>query len=255
MALDLSRFQHVELRHPAWRVYKAIQDCQDTPEEVANIDWKETFGLVPPPVYTPFQEIDVLTETLERVMLDKPFVDSTFKINECLSLFMDVAARQPLECCLMNGDAVADIAAELQMDLTFVQTYAGLFFDTSIWRTDADKLAYVRKGTTGQDSVIKKLVLDEGLDYVKTKYFGLPEKLRIDTALLRAFGGAYESLIRGMKSEDLEEQGLALGWSKSMLNIAKYLKSTQRTSGGIKDLIIKLQATEAPTKSIDDLNK
>lgn len=244
------------IRHPSWRVYKALADIRSTassPEEISDLTLAE-FGLSDNiEVYYPYLINDELTEEIIAALTDENYEDTDFKVGACLSLFCDITSRQLLEGMLLGGDLPEDIADELGYSISLVQTYAQVFFDTSVWRSDADKLAYITRGTIGKDAEIKRLIWENGLEYVRAHVFHMPAKLRMETALKTIFGDAYTVIMDKIRSGDNEDQKIAQAWARQSLDIFKELKNAAKGTGGIRELTIALDTSRAPRISIEDL--
>ena len=253
----LDQYKSSKIRHPSWRMYKAIADIRES--KAASLDTVSeitlpAFGLSEKiDVYIPYPVNDELTDEIIIALTHEDYKDNEFKIASCLSIFCDVKARQLIEGMLMCGDIPQDIAQELKYDLSIVQTYAQVFFDISVWRSDADRLAYITRGTTGDDARIKRLIFERGFEYVRVKEFNMPSRIRLDSALQTIFGDAYQVILEKIKSGDNEDHKIAQGWAKYTLDIYRELKSSAKGTGGIRELTIALQTSKAPQRSIDDL--
>lgn len=258
MTVSLDRYRSAKIRHPSWRIYKAIDDIWKSstdPEVTTKINPKE-FGLHPDiQVYYPYTVNDELTDELIAAIVDEDYTDGKyFCIADCMNLFLDVRTRQLLEGMLLQGYVAADIAADLGYKPAFVETYAAAFYDTSVWRTPADKIAYISRGICGEDAVIKRLIQDKGLEYVKVHKYNMPATIKMDKALSTLFGMAYKQAVQYTESGDGEDQHTAQEWIKSSLAIFKELKSAAKSEGGIRELTIALETSQAPKVGIDDLD-
>lgn len=257
MAVLLERYKSSKIRHPSWRIYKAIEDIHkaaDSPEVIAEIS-PETFGLKPDiEVYYPYLTNDELTDEIIYALTEEEYLDNKyFCIGDCMNLFCDTKARQLVEGMLLSGMLPVDIANDLGYKTALIETYAQVFYDTSIWRTSADRLAYLARGIIGEDSRIKNTVMDKGIEYVMVREFKLPGKIKMEKALSTLFGKAYNQTMQFIESDDNQDQKTAQEWVKRSLEIFRELKSASRSEGGIRELTIALETRAAPKKSIEDL--
>lgn len=134
-----------------------------------------------------------------------------------------------------------------------VETYANVFFDVTVWRTRADRMAYLLRGTIGEDARIKNMAEQKGVDYVLTSVFNMPAKIRMDKALANLFGVAYKQAISRADNDDNDDQKCAQEWVKRTIEIYRELKAANTADGGIKELKIALETRPAPEIGIDDL--
>lgn len=213
------------------------------------------FGLNPEiKVYYPFKENDDLTNEIILAIADKDYVDGEYYcIEDCMELFLDVRNRQLVEGYLMQGTMPADIAADLGYKQALIETYACAFFDTSVWRTDADRFMYIQRGTIGDDSRMKHLINTKGMEYVQVHEYNMPAKVKMDKALANLFGRMYEKTMQLMASPDKDEQLLAQTWAKRSLEAFSELKNAAKSEGGIRELTIALKTSDAPSKGLGDL--
>lgn len=245
------------IRHPSWRIYRALEEIKASnavSEHIKDELSLELFGLkTDAKVYYPYRNLDDVTLELVAALTHEDYEDTDFFMDQCLSLFLDVKARQLLECSLMTDMMPADIGRDLGMPTSVVQSYKTIFFDISVWRNDADKLYYIRRGTVGDDSTYKNMALDKGIDYMKVRKFNMPAKIHLEKSLGTVFGKAYQKTIDFMDSDAGEDQKVAQDWTKQLVNLYRELKSASRAEGGIRELTIALQTNPAPSKSMDDL--
>lgn len=246
-----------KLRHPSWRVYKAIEtinsDKERFPldEDISPID----FGLKPDiDVYYPTEHNDEIVDELVDIIMRDDYKDTKqFYIQDCMSLFLNTKARQLIEGSLMEGKLAPDIATEMQLKIAMVEVYQTAFYDTSVWRTLADKLVYLSKGTVGDDAKIKNMVANKGMDFVKVNVFDMPAAVTMEKALSNIFGLAYAQIMNNIKDMDPESQKNAQIWTQRTLDIFKELKNAAKADGGIRELTIALETSKAPSKGLDDL--
>lgn len=261
----LERYKNAKIRHPSWRIYKAIKDIKANlpeikkqglidPEELETLA-PQTFGLKEDiDVYIPYEENDDLTNEIIAAIINPEYIDSgKYGIDECMAIFCDIENRQLLEGMLMEGCMPGDIALDLGYSSNTVQTYSAAFYDTSVWRSPGDKITYIKLGTIGTDSVRKLLINNEGVDYVAASLYHKPRKIKMENAMLDMFGRAYQEVIYGLKSSEEESQIAAQKWATNAVAIFKELKNASKGDGGIRELSIALHSDPAPQKGINDL--
>lgn len=254
----LDKYSTSKIRHPSWRVYKAIADInerfplrKETLDELKleNLGLKEDID-----VYIPYKVNDPLTEALIRIFTEEDYDDQDFNIKDSLSLFLDVPGRQLLECGIMTGQAPLDLANDIGYSSELAMVYSRLFFDVSVWRTPADRDNYIFKGICGKDSQVKTTVLKRGYEYAKAKIFNVQSKVKLDRALADIFAKAYEKTMTLMDTScSPEDDKVAQEWIKVVLATFKELKNANQAEGGIRELTIALQSAPAPKTSIEDL--
>ena len=233
-----------KIKHPSWRVYKALQDC-DLPIS--------DYGLKEINVYMPYVNNDDLTNELCKILVDPNYVDLTYGINDCLNLFRDKNGRQLIEMLLLENKAVAEISEEMDCAEGFVLTYKSLFFDISVFANKIEKLIYVREGTCGEDAVNKSYLMEKGEEFVKNKLGIRNTKVSVDTIINDALGRSYVAMLKHVEENDLEYQGVAMGWANTIVKLAAQLQKRGNSGMTINDLQILLKSTPIPEKSIDDL--
>jgi hypothetical protein len=232
------------IKHPSWRVYKAVQDC--------GLDATK-FGLKDITPFYPYQKNDELTDELIKALKDPSYEDTTFEVKACLELFLNVMDRQLIEGMLLNNKSVSEICQLLDCSESFVLTYKSLFFDTSVFKNHVEKLVYVRQGTAGNDAVAKREFNEKGEEYFKAKLGLTSDKLSVDKVLLDTFAACYLALRKNAETDDIGAQEIAQGWGNLMVKIAAQLAKGGGKDMSIEDLIIQLQTTPPPQKSIEDL--
>lgn len=252
----LDRYTSAKIRHPSWRIYKAIGTIRANPENLALYDEiaPEVFGLKGDiDVFYPFESNDELTDEIVDAIMREDYEDSYFCVAECMGLFLDVKQRQIIEIMLMTGMLPEEIAADLGQKSAMIETYASVFFDTSVWRTRADRMAYLIRGTVGEDARIKNMAEQKGVDFVLASVFHMPTKIRMDKALANLFSIAYKQAISRSENDDNDDQKCAQEWVKRTIEIYRELKAANTADGGIKELKIALETRPAPQVGIDDL--
>lgn len=252
----LDRYTSAKIRHPSWRIFKAIQTIRNNPDNLGIYDEvaPEVFGLRSDiEVFYPFETNDELTDEIVDAIMREDYTDSYFCIAECMGLFLDAKQRQVIEIMLMAGRMPEEIAADLGQKPAMLETYANVFYDTSVWRTRADKMAYLLRGTVGEDARIKNMAEQKGVDFVLASVFHMPTKIRMEKALSNLFGIAYKQAIDRSENDDNDDQKCAQEWVKRTIEIYRELKAANTADGGIKELKIALETRPAPQISIDDL--
>lgn len=233
------------IKHPSWRVYKAIADT--------GLDLKD-FGLKDIPVCIPYIVNDDLTDELCRALADTSYKDGPYEILPCLEMFMVPDDRQLIEAMLLNGKSLSEICDVMGCNETFTMTYSSLFFDTKIFKNNIEKLVYVKEGTCGDEAITKSNAMYKGDEYLKAKS-GLPSsKLNMDMVLTDTFAKAYLAMNSNADVDDVGSQEVAQGWANIMLKVAAHLSKTGSSGGCLEDLIIALQTTPTPKRSFDELD-
>lgn len=262
----LEKYRSSKIRHPSWRIYKALEEVKKKLPLLKKkkiVDIKDESELSPTifglkediDVYYPYGDPDDLTNEIIACIIDPDYSDKgKFGIEECMSIFCDIENRQLLEGMLMDNALPSDISLELGYSTETILTYSSAFFDTSVWRSGSDKLAYIKQGLIGIDGSRKALITTKGIDYVATKYYNRPHKVRMERALADMFGKAYEQVIANIESDEPEDQIRAQGWAKKMIETFKELKNASKEDGGIRELSIALKTDSAPQKGIEELN-
>lgn len=255
----LKQYSSNKIRHPSWRVYRALEEIRKDPlvssEDKLELDISE-FSLMPiENVYIPYKDIDMLTQCLIDALKTDNYENDRLPIVDTLTLFLDVEGRQHIEALLMTGMTPFDIAEETTYSMDFIQTYVGLFFDTSVWRTPSDRKHYIEDGTEGIDRIIKRDVVTKGIDYVKTKVFHVTSKIKLEQAMLNLFAENYKQTMHYISIGTKEDQEIAQGWAKLTIATYRELKNTNQSDGGIRELTIALQASPAPSLSVGDLKE
>jgi hypothetical protein len=226
-------------------VYKAAQDC--------SIDLKD-FGLKDIAVHMPYTNNDDLTNELCRALSDTSYQDGSYEIQSCLELFMNPPDRQLIEAMLLNNKSLSEVCDVIGCSDVFAMTYSSLFFDTSVFRNNVEKLVYVKEGTCGDEAVQKKVAITKGDEYFKAKQ-GVPSsKLNMDTILADTFAKAYLAMNSNADVDDISSQEIAQGWGTLMLKIAQHMSKNGDKEVGLDQLVIALQTASAPKRSMDQLD-
>lgn len=233
-----------KIKHPSWRVYKAIQDC--------NLSVSD-YGLKDINVYIPYLNNDDLTNELCKILADPEYIETTYGIHDCFELFKNIHGRQLLEVLLLANKSLADIAEEMDCTEAFVLTYKSLFYDTSIFSNKIEKLVYVRNGVCGEDAIIKSDFMEKGEEYVRSKLGFRSDKVSIDSVMKEAFTRSYVAMLKHIEDSDLEYQGVAMGWANTMVKFASHIQKKGNNGMTINDLQVILKSSPIPDKSIDDL--
>lgn len=247
------------IKHPSWRVYKAAEYCKLEIEEfglknfdVANVESKDKNLELQ--LYVPYLEMDDLTKELCAALTDVKYKDTTYCVLECLDLFMDVTNRQLLEVMLLNNRSLEEICDIMGCSDSFALTYKSLFFDTTVFKTNVDRIVYVKEGTAGSDATQKNAAVDRGEEYIKIKAKVPNSKLSIDNLLADTLVTAFTYMNRNVTNDDVASQEIAQGWANTMLKFSQELRKTGVQENTIQDLVIALQTATAPKRSIDELD-
>lgn len=233
------------IKHPSWRVYKAVQDC--------SLDLSD-FHLKNVQVHMPYTNNDDLTTALCSALNDPAYTDTTYEIQACLEMFMGEIDRQLIDGMLLNNKSLSEICDVVGCSDIFAITYSSLFFDTSVFKNNVEKMVYVREGTCGEDAVTKKIAITKGDEFLKIKNNVPSEKLNMDTMLADTFAKAYVIMQTYMESDDISSQEIAQGWGTYMLKMAAYKEKKGGSDSSLNDLTIALQTATAPKRSFDNLD-
>lgn len=235
-----------KIKHPSWRVYKAVQDC--------GLDIKD-FGLKHDiSVNMPYTNNDDLTNELCRALTDTTYEDGAYEIQSCLELFMNPNDRQLIEAMLLNNKSLSEVCDVIGCSDVFAMTYSSLFFDTTVFKNNVEKMIYVREGTCGDEAVQKKVAISKGDEYFKVKQ-GVPSsKLNMETILADTFAKAYLAMNQNAEVDDVSSQEVAQGWGNLMLKIAQHMAKSGDKDVGLDQLVIALQTAAAPKRSMDALD-
>lgn len=256
MAL-LEQYSSSKIRHPSWRVYKAVSEVRRRfGNDITIIDGLslEAFCLKQDiDIYYPYDDTDGLTEQLIDALTTPNYKNDALPIADTLCLFLDATGRQYLESLLMTGMTPYDTSDDTGYSMEFIQTYSSLFYDVTVWRTHADKQNYLNKATIGVDRATKLEVDKNGLDYAKAKIFRVASKIKVEQAVLNLFAESYKQAMHYMHTDSPEDQEVAQGWTKLTIATYKELKNINQSDGGIKELTIALQSSPAPKIGINDL--
>lgn len=234
-----------KIKHPSWRVYKAIQDCNLSPSD---------YGLKDIAVYMPYTTNDDLTNELVKLITqEEDYVDDVYGIRDCYEMFKDKTGRQLIEVLLLGNKAMMEVAEELDCTEAFALTYKSLFYDTSVFSNKIERLVYVRQGTCGEDAIIKSEFMEKGEEFVKSKLGFRNTKISVDTIMNDALARSYVAMLKHVEENDLEYQGVAMGWANTLVKLAAQLQKRGNNGMTINDLQIFLKTAPIPEKSIDDL--
>ena len=233
-----------KVKHPSWRVYRAVQDC--------NLVLSD-YGLKDTAVHIPYTTNDDLTNELCKLLNDDSYEDLTYGIGDCLDMFKDISGRQLIEVLLLANKPIMEIAEELDCSEAFVLTYKSLFYDTSVFSNKIEKLVYVRNGTCGEDAIIKSNLMEKGEEYVMSKLGFRSNKVSVDTIMNDAFSRSYVALLKHIEENDLEYQGVAMGWANTLVKLAAQIQKRGNTGMTISDLQVFLKPAPVPDKGMEDL--
>lgn len=240
-----------EIRHPSWRVYKALQDCAArNPDGIFDVT---DYGLKDVRVYMPYQGNDDLTDELVNHIENPEYKEDNYGIRQCLDIFLSIEDRRMVESLILNGLSPAELSTTIGCDESVALTYISVFFDTSVFRNHVDKIVYTREGVRGDDLIAKDSAMKNGTSYTKLSV-GLGKKdLVIDDLLKDAIAVAYMNFIDRSKDAGVDEQFAAQGWGNVMVKLAQNLNKKGNNSLNIEDLSIILQNSPPPKKSVADL--
>ena len=225
-------------------MYKAIQDC--------NLVITD-YGLKDVAVHIPYTNNDDLTSELCKLLNDDTYEDTTYGIGDCLEMFKDKSGRQLIEVLLLGNKPIMEIAEELDCTEAFVLTYRSLFYDTSVFSNKIEKLVYVRNGTCGEDAILKANLMEKGEEYVRSKLGIRSNKISVDTIMNDAFSRSYVALLKHIEENDLEYQGVAMGWANTLVKLAAQIQKRGNSGMTISDLQVFLKTAPTPDKGMEDL--
>ena len=245
------------IKHPSWRVYKAISTCGLSVEDFKLKDFtKVTVGKDSPKleVYIPSSTNDDLTNELCKALVDIDYKDTAYPITDCLTTFLSVDGRQLIEVLLLNGKPITEICSVVGCSAEFALTYQSLFYDISVFKSNADRLIYMQEGIAGQDAMLKKMALEKGEEFLKLRSSVPNSKVNIDSVLVDTFMTAFHSMHKNVINDDIASQEVSQGWANTMLKFAVEIRKKGVEEETLNDLIVALKTSEAPQKSIDELD-
>ena len=229
-----------KIKHPSWRVYLALQECGlpiSKYELAENLD-----------IYIPYTTKDELTEDLIKYFKEELATD-IFGIDECHTIFSDVYERQILDSMLLNNKPAAEIASTLKMSSESVLTYSALFFDTTIFKNDIEKLIYIRKGTTGCDQKAKLELRGKGEEFLKASRGIHPDKISVEQLLSEMLAKSYVKYMTDVDTDPYTAQG----WASIASKLAGQLMRKKGGGTSIEEFFVALQDTPAPRTTREDL--
>ena len=229
-----------KIKHPAWRVFIAIQDCGISPRDFDLLDGAD--------IYIPYETKDELTLELIEYLKGNLKTD-TFGIAECHNIFSDTYERQVLEAMLLNNRPPAEVALTLKMSASAVLTYSSLYFDTTIFSNDVEKLIYIRKGTYGCDQKAKIELRERGEEFMKASRGIHPDKISVEQLLSEMLAKSY---VKYMTNADTDPY-TAQGWASISTKIASQLMKKKSGPTSIEDFFVQLVDTAPPKTTREDL--
>lgn len=245
------------IKHPSWRVYKAALDCNISPTVLKLRDFSKVNATREGhtiDIYIPYKDNDDLTNELCKVLKDESYKETKYGISDCLDLFVDVKNKQLLEVMLLNDRPLSEICKMVNCSNSFALTYKSLFYDTTVFKTNAEKRVYLAEGCCPEDAIYKKEYLEKGEEYVKLKNAN-PENVDLNRILYDALAASYKAMFNNINEADTNSQEIAQGWADKILKLVVELKKNTTTDDDtLSRLIINLTTENAPTKSIDDLS-
>ena len=251
--------QQPEVKHPSWRVYKAIQA---TGLSLAD------FGLKDCDIYIPYTREDDFTAALIKVLKEidpteavvvkggsPKFseIDDPSNLVPCLELFLDIYGRQLIEALLLNNHQNSEITQKLHCTEEFLVVYKELFFDTSVFKLESEKINYIQHGTVPRDQSAKMELLTTGAEYLMAKYGFNKQDVNVRNVLAEAFTRSYLQMIKYADVDDLFAQDRAIAWANTLAKFAAELQKDKTSKLSLEDLVITLTSTDAPTLGIGDL--
>ena len=248
------------IKHPSWRVYKAISDCGLSIEDFKLKDFDKANAANPNKdapkleVYMPSSVNDDLTNELCKALTTIGYQDTTYPIADCLTTFISVEGRQLVEVLILNGKPLTEICSVVGCSSEFALTYQSLFYDTTVFKSNADRLIYLQEGVSGQDASLKKMALEKGEEALKLQSRVPNSKVNIDNVLVDTFMTAFNCMHKNVMNEDIASQEVSQGWANTMLKFAVEIRKKGVEEQTINDLIVALKTTQAPQKSIDELD-
>ena len=248
------------IKHPSWRVYKAISHCGLNVEDFKLKDFEKvnaTNTNKDAPrleVYIPSAVSDDLTNELCKALVDVDYKDTSYPITDCLTTFLSVEGRQLIEVLLLNGKPITEICNVVGCSSDFALTYQSLFYDITVFKSNADRLIYMQEGISGQDAMLKKMALARGEEFLKLRSSVPNSKVNIDSVLVDTFMTAFHSMHKNVVNDDIASQEVSQGWANTMLKFAVEIRKKGVEEETLNDLIIALKTAEAPRKSIDELD-
>jgi hypothetical protein len=239
-----------KVRHPSWRVYRALQELPEL---------EEKFGLRQGiDVYYPYSDLDDLTASLVHILAQDPdYDDSVFNIYPAYMLFSDTKLRQPLECMLLDGWSPIKVEEKTNIPAGVVSIYQDVFFDTSVIEHGVSGIrAYVARGTDGVDGGLKRIYLDRGIDYVLADTKAIAhDKHSIDGMMMTMMVQAFKLARQKSESDERDDQISAQNWAQLLKQYAQYFNNATKGKGNlsVEKLLIELQ-TESPPQGVDSLD-
>ena len=239
------------IKHPSWRVYRALQDCFDI-KDLSPRKYCLKEGI---DVYFPYTKLDDLTASLVTALKNPDFVDKVYGVDECLRLFKDTQGRQLIETMLLSYRSVMEIKQQLRMDENSILTYKSVFFDTSVFKNDIEKRTYIKEGTAGDDNMYKTMLEQHGEAYVRERLGVASEEPPLDSMMKKGFMKSYLAMVENMDNlDDPEFQYVAQGWGNLMIKFAAQVQKKGGSGMTLDDLKVMLKTTEPPKRAIDTLN-
>ena len=251
--------QQPQVKHPSWRIYRAIQA---TGLSLAD------FGLKDCDIYLPYTREDdfiaAFTKILKEIDPNEAVavkggtpkfseIDDPMNIVPCLELFLDLYGRQLLEGLILNNHQNSEIAQKLHCSEEFLVIYRELFFDTSVFKLESEKINYIQYGTVPKDHAAKMELLTTGAEYLMAKYGFSKQDVNVRNVLAEAFTRSYLQMVKYSDIDDLFSQDRAIAWANTLVKFAAELQKDKTSKLSLEDLVITLTSCEAPTLGIGDL--
>lgn len=229
-----------KIKHPSWRVFIAIKECDISPRDFDLLDGAD--------IYIPYENKDELTLGLIEYLKGE-LKEDIFGIAECHGIFSDTYERQVLESMLLNNRPPAEISATLKLSSSAVLTYSSLYFDTTVFSNDVEKLVYIRKGTYGCDQKAKIELRERGEEFMKASRGVHPDKISVEQLLSEMLAKSYVKYMTNVDSDPYTAQG----WASISTKIASQLMKKKSGSTPIEEFFVQLMDTAPPKTTREDL--
>lgn len=239
-----------KVRHPSWRVYRALQELPEL---------EEKFGLRQGiDVYYPYNDLDDLTISLIHILAGDPdYDDSVFNIYPAYMIFSDVKLRQPIECMFLAGWSPIKIEEATGISAGVASIYHDVFFDLTVIENGTNGIrSYVARGTDGVDGGLKRTYLDRGIDYVLADTKAIShDKHSVDGMMMTMMVQAFKLARSKSESDERDDQISAQNWAQLLKQYAQYFNNASKGKGNlsVEKLLIELE-TEAPPQGVDSLD-
>jgi hypothetical protein len=199
-------------------------------------------------------------EELNALTPHRPWDANTLvdpSIGYPFDVFRSEATRHILEAFLLSTDEDAPIGAALSMPADEVSAYRHLFFDTSVFKTDLDVIAYLQ--TIPDDIAYKglyKIAFHQGIDalrwhFCRDKGQAEPADV-IRTLMTDSFFRSLEHRGQSITSKAAKEAAKMA--STALLCAKTLLQESSTTESDIESLRMKFEEIRS-SRTIQDLSK